>query len=178
MNPFKSIRRYIKRHRLMKLRKAGMQFEDDLSLMSWPDFGSEPYNIKIGSHVRICSGVKFITHDGSTWVFRDLERYKHVVRFGIIEIGDNCFIGDNVTIMPNVKIGNDCIIGTGAVVTKDIPCGSVAAGVPAKVISTTEEYAEKCLAELPKYDHTDYFKNPRYWKKQIANARREQEHER
>ncbi len=175
MRPLKSLRRYMKKRRLLKLRKSGLQFEDDLSLMSWPDFGSEPYNIKIGKHVRICSGVKFITHDGSTWCFREQERYRHVVRFGIIEIGDNCFIGDNVTILPNVKIGDNCIIGTGAVVTKDIPSGSVAAGVPAKVISTVKDYAEKCLEELPEYDHDDYFKRPRYWKNYIAKARREQE---
>lgn len=173
MNPIRQFRRYLKKCRLQKLRKMGMQFEDDLSLMSWPDFGSEPYNIKIGKHVRICSGVKFITHDGSTWVFRDQDRYRHVVRFGMIEIEDNCFIGDNVILLPNVKIGANSIIGTGAVVTKDIPAGSVAVGVPARVISTSNEFAEKCLAELPEYDHEDYFKRPQYWKRYIAQKRRE-----
>ena len=174
MNLIRKFRRYIKKLRLQKLRKHGMQFEDDLSLMSWPDFGSEPYNIKIGKHVRICSGVKFITHDGSTWVFRDKERYQHVVRFGIIEIRDNCFIGDNVTILPNVIIGENSIIGTGAVVAKDIPAGSGAVGVPAHVISTTKEFAEKCLIELPEYNHEEYFRRPQYWKKYIAQKRREQ----
>lgn len=175
MGILKLMRRYMKKYRLIKMRKRGMHYGENLSLMSWPDFGSEPYNIKIGNHVRICSGVKFITHDGSTWVFRDEERYRHVVRFGLIEIGDNCFVGDNVTLLPNVKIGDNCIIGAGAVVTKNIPKGSVAVGVPAKVISTTEAYAEKCLAELPEYDHVDYFKRPHYWKHYIANARMEKE---
>lgn len=44
---------------------------------------------------------------------------------------------------PGVTIGNNCIIGAGAVVTKDVPCNSVVAGVPAKFIETIEEYAEK-----------------------------------
>ncbi len=157
---------------LNALQKKGLQFEDDLSIMSMPDFGSEPYLIKIGKHVRICSNVRFITHDGSTWIFRDQERYKNVVRFGLIEIGDNCYIGDNVTIMPNVTIGENSIVGTGAIVTHSTPPGSVIAGVPAKVICTSHDFAEKCLRELPDYDVMDYFKNPRYWKRKIAEDRK------
>ena len=53
---------------------------------------------------------------------------------GGIYIGDNVWIGDKVTILPNVTIGKGCIIAANAVVTKDIPEYSVAAGVPAKVI--------------------------------------------
>ena len=49
-------------------------------------------------------------------------------------IGDDVWIGDKVLILPGVKIGTGCIIAAGAVVTKDIPDYSVAAGVPAKVI--------------------------------------------
>lgn len=45
--------------------------------------------------------------------------------------------------MPGVTIGKNCIIGCGAVVTKNIPDNSVAVGVPARVIETIEEYAEK-----------------------------------
>lgn len=57
---------------------------------------------------------------------------------GPIEIGKNCWIGRNVCIMPNVTIGDNCIIGANAVVTHDIPCNSIAAGVPAKVIKKIE----------------------------------------
>ena len=38
--------------------------------------------------------------------------------FGKIKIGNNCFVGCNVTILPNVIIWNDCIIGAGSIVTK------------------------------------------------------------
>lgn len=57
-----------------------------------------------------------------------------------IDIGDNCWIGHNVTILDGVKIGCDCIIGAGAVVTKDLPPGSVAVGVPAKVVSNRLDF--------------------------------------
>lgn len=55
---------------------------------------------------------------------------------GPIYIGENVWIGDKVTILPNVTIGKGCIIAANAVVTKDIPEYSVAAGIPAKVIKT------------------------------------------
>lgn len=55
---------------------------------------------------------------------------------GPVHIGENVWIGDKVTILPNVTIGKGCIIAANAVVTKDIPDYSVVAGVPAKIIKT------------------------------------------
>lgn len=49
-------------------------------------------------------------------------------------IDDDVWIGDRVTILPGVHIGTGSIIAAGAVVTKSVPCYSIAAGVPAKVI--------------------------------------------
>ena len=56
-----------------------------------------------------------------------------------VTIGDDVWIGRRVMIMPGVTIGNGCVIGAGAVVTKDIPSYSVAAGVPAKVVKHRKE---------------------------------------
>lgn len=53
---------------------------------------------------------------------------------GIIEIGENCWIGANSTIVPDVRIGDGSIIAAGSVVTSNIPSNSVAAGNPARVI--------------------------------------------
>lgn len=49
-------------------------------------------------------------------------------------IDDDVWIGDRVTILPGVHIGTGSIIAAGAVVTKSVPCYSIVAGVPAKVI--------------------------------------------
>ena len=53
---------------------------------------------------------------------------------------------------PNVTVGENAIVGARSVVTKDVPDNAVVAGVPAKVICTVEELAEKYLANTPKYD--------------------------
>lgn len=55
-----------------------------------------------------------------------------------VTIGDDCWIGGNVTIMPGVTIGKGCTIGAGSVVTKDIPEFSVAIGSPAKVVKKVD----------------------------------------
>ena len=51
-----------------------------------------------------------------------------------VSIGDGCWIGEKVCILPGVNIGKKCIIGAGSVVTKSIPDYSIAVGNPAKVI--------------------------------------------
>lgn len=51
-----------------------------------------------------------------------------------VRIGDNCWIGGSVTILPGVSIGDGCTIGAGSVVTRDIPAHTVAVGNPCHVI--------------------------------------------
>lgn len=107
-------------------------------------FGSEPYLIKLGDHVTITAGVRFVTHDGGVWVMR--HEYPNIDVFGTIEVGSNVFIGLNSILMPGIRIGDDCVIGAGSVVVKDIPSGRIAAGVPARPLRTLDEYRERTLA--------------------------------
>lgn len=53
-----------------------------------------------------------------------------------IKVGHDCWFGAGVKVLDGISIGNKAIIGAGAVVTKDVPGNSIAAGVPAKVIKT------------------------------------------
>lgn len=140
-------------------RSVGVEIGERCKLNGVPNWGSEPWLISLGDHVEISFDCVFITHDGATWVFRDQDRYKNVIKFGKIRIGDNCFIGARSTIMPGVTIGENSVIAAGALVTKDIPAGEVWGGVPARFITTTEAYAEKCLSEIPEYDVENFRKN-------------------
>jgi acetyltransferase-like isoleucine patch superfamily enzyme len=53
---------------------------------------------------------------------------------GPVRIGSNCWFGVNCAVTSGVTIGERCVIGANSVVTRDLPAGSVAAGVPARVI--------------------------------------------
>ena len=53
-------------------------------------------------------------------------------------IEDNVWLGANVVVTSGVRVGRRSVIGANSVVTRDIPAFSVAAGIPAKVVSTIE----------------------------------------
>jgi acetyltransferase-like isoleucine patch superfamily enzyme len=147
--------------RLWRLRKAGLVIGDDCRFASLPSFGSEPYLITIGHHVAMASNVAFITHDGGTYVFRHLERYKKVIKYGRINILDNCVIGARVILLPGVTVGPNSVVAAGSVVSRNIPPGVLAAGNPAKPVMTVHQYAEWSLAGTPEYDVEEYTRNKR-----------------
>lgn len=51
-----------------------------------------------------------------------------------IQIGNGCWLGGGVIVLPGVTIGNGSVIGAGSVVTKDIPENSLAVGNPCRVV--------------------------------------------
>ncbi len=131
----------VKLNHVKYAKKVGVNMQGEVHLYGTISWGSEPWIITLGNNVHITDGVRFITHDGGTLLFRDqvpdLELTKPIT------IGNNVYIGNNVLLLPGVTIGSKVIIGAGAVVTKDIPDNSVAVGVPARVIKTADEYLEK-----------------------------------
>jgi acetyltransferase-like isoleucine patch superfamily enzyme len=84
--------------------------------------------IKIGKHTDFASQVMIYNseHNLSDPAFTATEEP--------VTIGDYCFIGPRVIIMPGVSIGDGAIVAGGAVVTKDVPEKTIVGGVPAKVI--------------------------------------------
>ena len=99
--------------------------------------------MKIGNHVAVAQGVIFGTHDGAAWIFRDQVPDTQV--FGPIIIEDNCIIGNNVILLPNIRIGRNSIVGAGSVVISDVSPNSVVVGVPARPFGSVDKYREKCL---------------------------------
>ncbi len=76
----------------------------------------------------LCHEDRNIFQDEKTGVDTNLEYSAPVV------IGDNCWLGGNVTVLPGVTIGEGCVIGAGAVVAKSIPAHTLAFGNPCRVI--------------------------------------------
>ncbi len=136
-------------------KKIGVTVGDDCLILS-KYFGSEPWLIEIGNHVEITSGVRFINHDGATWVIRNEEKAKNVIKYGRIRILDNSFIGINSILLPGITIGPNSIVAAGSIVTKDVPPNTVVGGNPAKIISTISQYTEKCIKNCQEYDYDNY----------------------
>lgn len=135
------------------LRRKGVEIGEKCEIYKTASFGSEPYLVKIGNHVRVNSGVVFVTHDGGYWVLRDEKagfgaEFKDADKFGRIVIKDNVHIGTNAIIMPGVTIGENSVIACGAVVTHDVSPNSIWGGVPARIIESLEEYASKAREHM------------------------------
>jgi acetyltransferase-like isoleucine patch superfamily enzyme len=125
------------------LRRQGAQIGEGCFIVP-RSLGTEPYLVRIGNHVAIARGALFITHDGATWIFRD-EASPNLQSYGPIVIEDNCVIGANAVLFPNIRIGANSIVGAGSVVISDVPPNTIVMGVPARPFGSIEKYKEKCF---------------------------------
>ena len=98
--------------------------------------------ITIGNHVLIASNVQLYTSTHPVELSERLapdwkvETGQYFCRtYALpIKIGDKCWLGGGVIVLPGVTIGDGSVIGAGSVVTKDIPANSLAVGNPCHVI--------------------------------------------
>lgn len=88
-------------------------------------------SIVLGDNVR-CGANTLITD--SDWHLEDIR----VKSPKPIKIGDNVWLGVNVTVLKGVSIGKNSIIGAGSIVTSDIPDNVIASGIPCRVLKSIE----------------------------------------
>lgn len=136
--------------RALMSRLVGYRVDDGFRLFPpvYTDFGK---NIKIGKDVFVNSGCCFQDQGGVTLgdgclighnvVFATLDHDKRPGRRGDmtaapIVVGKDVWIGAHATILKGVTIGDGAIVAAGAVVTRDVPPNTIAAGVPARVVKT------------------------------------------
>jgi len=94
--------------------------------------GPESGRITIGNHVSLAPEV-FIT--ASDYSFKAGVPFREQPkRERDIVIGNDVWLGTRVVVTAGVTIGDGCIVGAGAVVTRDLPPGCIAVGVPAKPV--------------------------------------------
>ena len=102
--------------------------------------------IEIGDRTTISSNTILLTHDYSLTnalraVGEQLPTDVGVIR--PISIGNNCFIGMNVVVLPGTVVEDNVIVGAGSVIRGHLESNSVYIGNPAKRIMSIEEYQSK-----------------------------------
>lgn len=94
----------------------------------------------LGDGCMLSRNVNVMTSDGHD-ILREGKRINPAKS---IYIGDRVWLADSVTVLKGVTIGNDCIVGINSTLTKSIDSNSVAAGVPAKVVSHGVTWQNEC----------------------------------
>ncbi|MBM4432191.1 MAG: acyltransferase [Chloroflexi bacterium] len=89
--------------------------------------------VEIGANTLLSPGVQVIS---GNHIFDDpnVPIKLQGTAYGKVSIGEDCWLGTNVIVLPGVTIGRGAVIGGGAVVTRDIPEMGIALGIPAKVV--------------------------------------------
>jgi len=129
-------------------------------------FSSEPWLITIGDNVYITANCTFVTHDGGSLILR--KEVPDLEWTAPINIGNDVYLGLGATIMPGVNIGNRVIVGAGSIVTKDIPDNSVAAGIPARVVKSTDDYLEDLKKKSLKCGHLHGLEKEKFLKEHFG----------
>ena len=115
---------------------------------------TRPSLITIGRNCIFGNYIELVTHDWVSNVFINSGR-EMINSSGAIVIGDNVQLGRNIIVLKGVTIGDNCYIAAHSLVNKSIPPNSIAGGVPAKVLTTLDEYYNKRL-ELREAEAFEY----------------------
>ena len=92
-------------------------------------------NVFCGPNVSIITALHSLIAQERELYFDEEKGYVTDREYGKpINIGSNCWIGANVTILPGVNIAENVVVGAGSVVTHDLASGAIYAGNPAKKI--------------------------------------------
>lgn len=127
-----------------RAKKRGVKMGKSCIIAKSVDFGSEPYMVTIGDYFYSSDNIKFITHDGSVNVIRNLfKEYENADLIFPIKIGNNVFLGIDVVVLPGSVIGDNVIVGAKSVVKGTLESNSVYAGIPAKYICSIDEYMHR-----------------------------------
>jgi acetyltransferase-like isoleucine patch superfamily enzyme len=95
--------------------------------------------ISIGNKVAIGPNC-LITSHGHSFGDTEVPLLDQPTRFEPVTIEDDVYLGTGAIVLHGVRIGRGAVIGAGAVVSRDVPPGAVALGVPARIVRYREGY--------------------------------------
>lgn len=129
----------------------------------WPNvvMRAEMYDIRIGAGTNIQDFVMVhVGGNGGTVIGQNCSITHHATLHGC-EIGDNCLIGINATVMDGVRIGHNCIVAGHAILTEgsEFPDNAIIAGIPAKQVGSKDNSAANII-------------NARFYRRNAHNYRR------
>ncbi len=122
-------------------------------------------NCNFGPNVTIVTPLHPMLPDERREMLTASGEKKHLCYAKPVHIGSDCWFGASVTVCPGVTIGDGCVIGAGSVVTRDIPSGCFAAGVPCRVIrkltaADSMRFLPEILADNQVIQSFDEMQNP------------------
>lgn len=125
-------------------RDVGIKISNGARLGDYVHISALDY-VEIGEGVLTGRNVTIIDNSHGSFSFNDLQTppmKRILISKGPVVIQKNVWIGDKVTICPNVNIGEGAVVGANSVVTKNIPPFSMACGIPARIIKQINEKNE------------------------------------
>jgi len=110
----------------------GLRIGNNSNIGPYSYIGCSGY-VEIGNNVMMSPRVSIYAENHNT-DSTSLPMKEQGVTRSFVKIEDDCWIATNSVILAGVTIGHGSVVAAGSVVTKDVPPGSIVAGVPAKVI--------------------------------------------
>lgn len=95
--------------------------------------------ITIGTGSIIGPGVTIYTSNHDFFSSKTIPYSNATVSKKPVTVGQGCWIGDSVMLLPGVKLGDHCLVGAGAVVRGSFPPGSILTGNPAQATGHLSE---------------------------------------
>ncbi len=125
---------------LIETGKGGsLQIGEDTHVQPRCQFSAYVGSINIGNSVQIAPNCAFYPYDHGFLPSEPISKQPLKTKGGII-IEDDVWLSFGVMVLDGVRIGKGAVIGAGSLVTRDVPEGAIATGMPARVIMTRKQF--------------------------------------